>query len=739
VAATTIVFDIGGTWFRSGLITGDAELRGASRRPTDTFRSHPNLSCVELQDLLVDGIVRESRRLRDEAGGHARLVGISLGAAIDGHTSTVLGSGPMWGPGSRPIDLRAALRERDDSFQWTVANDVTAALMRYVAADDGASGRTVLVTISSGIACRAYDHRTRSVVLDPALGVQGEIGHLALEFNWLGRRIRARCDCGGHDHLNALSSGPGIQGLLQRAPRLVGDELRSSALLRAVEEDPREATVPRMATALAAADPLAVSLLHATTKPLADLLRTYLTFDPEIERIILTGGVVQALDPHYLVSLIGHLERDGLYQVTTRDPLFFRNRIGLGSRDDDSGLLGAAHLARLDAPPTSRRRSPGAWQLEAKLPISYRVVECRDVLDPANAGLLRTASSSRRATRVVVVDARIDRLYGERIRHYFAANEVEYRVVPVPTSETTKCIDAVTSIVEQFDAVGVSRRSEPPIGIGGGVLLDMLGLAASLYRRGTPYVRVPTTLIGLVDAGVGVKTGVNFNGHKNRLGSYHPPIASLLDVGFLKTLPERHIRNGLFEIAKVAIVTDRRLFDLLEAHAPELIAGRLQHGWAARSVLRRAISAMVNELEPNLWETQLERLVDFGHSFSSPFELHTPDLLHGEAVAIDMALSSVLAERRRLLPPGECERILSLLGALGLPLVDAKHDLTLVEEGLADTVRHRDGLPRLPLPVGIGSARFVNDVTVSELEPALVELEARAKEVTCRPVGSIAR
>jgi 3-dehydroquinate synthase len=252
-------------------------------------------------------------------------------------------------------------------------------------------------------------------------------------------------------------------------------------------------------------------------------------------------------------------------------------------------------------------------------------------------------------------------------------------------------------------------------------------------------VRVPTTLIGLVDAGVGVKTGVNFNGHKNRLGSYHAPIASLLDAGFLETLPERHIRNGMFEIAKVAIVIDRRLFDLLEANAPELIADRLQHGWAARSVLRRAITAMMDELEPNLWETRLERLVDFGHSFSSPFELHTPDLLHGEAVAIDMALSSVLAERRKLLPPGECERILSLLGVLGLPLVDAKHDLTLVEEGLADTVRHRDGLPRLPLPVGIGSARFVNDVTITELEPALVELEERAKEVTCRPLSSIAR
>lgn len=112
-------------------------------------------------------------------------------------------------------------------------------------------------------------------------------------------------------------------------------------------------------------------------------------------------------------------------------------------------------------------------------------------------------------------------------------------------------MELVTAILEAVHQFGIDRRSEPIIAIGGGVCLDVVGLAASLYRRRTPYIRVPTTLLAYVDASVGAKTGVNFAGGKNKLGSYVPPAATFLDCAFFQTLPQRQISNGLAEMLKV--------------------------------------------------------------------------------------------------------------------------------------------------------------------------------------------
>lgn len=254
-------------------------------------------------------------------------------------------------------------------------------------------------------------------------------------------------------------------------------------------------------------------------------------------------------------------------------------------------------------------------------------------------------------------------------------------------------------------------------------------LAASLYRRSTPYVRVPTTLIGMIDAGIGAKTGVNIHGHKNRLGTYHPSTATLIDPAFLNTLDARHIANGLAEILKIALVKDARLLVLLERHGERLIEERFQadcsvdQGTVAAEVLRRAIHGMLAELQPNLWEEQLQRLVDYGHTFSPAIEMAAlPHLLHGEAVCVDMALTTVLARRRGLLSARDEIRILATMRRLSLPLWNHLVTGDLLERALKDTIQHRDGEQRMPLPVGIGAACFVNDVTPGELRHAAEHL-----------------
>ena len=359
-----------------------------------------------------------------------------------------------------------------------------------------------------------------------------------------------------------------------------------------------------------------------------------------------------------------------------------------------------------------------SWKVQADLRVEYDVQMTKDALASTNDAL-----ASRCGDRVlVVVDHNVELLYAARIRAYFEHHRIPATFMVLPAEESAKELDAVLAVADAMADTSLLRRSDTVVAIGGGVVLDVVGLAANLFRRGVPYVRVPTTLIGLVDAGVGVKTGVNRGTHKNRLGTYFAPTATLVDPLFLETLPARHVRNGLAEIAKIALIKDAELVDLLESAVDELHRVDFTLGTIGshEEILSRAISGMLAELEPNLHEKELERVVDFGHTFSPPLELIAdPPLLHGEAVAVDMALSISLAEQRGLIDEADAVRCLTLLHRLGLPLTNGMFVPGLLQRALEDTVKHRDGLQRVPLMTGIGRATFVNDIDDAELTAAV--------------------
>ncbi|WP_028477043.1 sedoheptulose 7-phosphate cyclase [Nocardia sp. CNY236] len=378
------------------------------------------------------------------------------------------------------------------------------------------------------------------------------------------------------------------------------------------------------------------------------------------------------------------------------------------------------------------------WTVESVKQVRYHVIAVNDLFDPSETALLRACPEAPLAAgdrRLVVIDSNVATLHGDRIAAWFTANGVDATILVVHADETVKDWESVTRVVDKMNEFGIDRRREPVIAIGGGVLLDVVGFATSLYRRGTPYIRIPTTLVGLVDAGVGVKTGVNYERGKNRIGTYAPAIATFADRTFLRTLDDRHLANGLAEILKLALVKSAELFTLLQKFGPELIADHFQGttpqtDQAARQVVTEAIHLMLEELQPNLWETTLERCVDYGHTFSPVLEITAlPGLLHGEAVCIDMALTSVLGFRRGDVSGAELDQILSVMTQLRLPIWDEV--LTrpgILDAALADTVRHRDGQQRLPLPLGIGRHRFVNDVTPAELAAGLDHLAAAAAQ-----------
>ncbi|MFJ8882605.1 sedoheptulose 7-phosphate cyclase [Streptomyces sp. NPDC102402] len=369
-------------------------------------------------------------------------------------------------------------------------------------------------------------------------------------------------------------------------------------------------------------------------------------------------------------------------------------------------------------------RPPGlTWYVQSQQPVGYEVSLTRGLLNPVNPVLARSVGADgRKAVRaLIVVDRTVDELYGPGLRDYFEAWHVDAVWKVMPGDEETKTLDQVVDVTCAMTDMGILRRTERVVVVGGGVLMDVVGMAASLYRRGAPYVRVPTTLVGQVDAGVGVKTGVNHGTHKNRLGTYFAPEATLIDPEFLRTVEPRHIANGLAEIIKMALIKDAALFRLLEENVEFVTSHSLADCGASMSeVVSRAIAGMLDELEPNLWEGVLERSVDYGHTFSPTLELRAdPPLLHGEAVAVDMAVCVALAVGRGHLTEADARRALALIADCGLPLTHPVFTPELLELGLADAVKHRDGSQRLPLTDGIGSCVFVNDVTGVELARAL--------------------
>ncbi len=356
--------------------------------------------------------------------------------------------------------------------------------------------------------------------------------------------------------------------------------------------------------------------------------------------------------------------------------------------------------------------------------IEYEVTNTSNLFHPQNWALL-SAGRVEDARRFVVVDSNVEKHYSAAIREYFAHHHVDAKIVTFPGGEENKTIDYYQSIVHELDSFSIHRRDEPIIAIGGGVLTDVVGFVASSYRRGVPHIKVPTTLMGYVDASIGIKTGINFNGNKNRLGAFHAPQMVLLDKSFLKTLPRRHILNGVCEIIKLAIIKDADLFHLLEAHGSQSVDTHFQDEQGG-IILDRAIAGMLDELQPNLFEEDLARKVDFGHTFSYGLETrHEAHLFHGEAVLLDILVSTMIARARDLLSEEETSRIFHLTDVLGFELDASILDPCLLQQSLTERTYHRNGLQRVPMPHGIGGCTFLNDINADEIESAVKNLEDR--------------
>lgn len=312
------------------------------------------------------------------------------------------------------------------------------------------------------------------------------------------------------------------------------------------------------------------------------------------------------------------------------------------------------------------------------------------------------------AERIVVVT-------DSNVRKYHGNAFPKAEVIEIGLGEQIKTLETVNSIYNRFLEMELDR-SCLVIGIGGGIVCDIAGFAATTYLRGVRLAFVPTTVLAQVDASIGGKNGLNFNGYKNIIGTIRQPEFVLCDTELLKTLPEQEIRNGFAEVVKQAAIGDSSLFSYLEGNCGAAL--KLEKEVMEKVVLD-SIAVKVKVVKADETE-KLERMkLNFGHTLGHAVE-KVLGIPHGEAVSIGMVAESKISVGRGLMSAADAERVEKLLESMGLPTT-IKAD----KEGVIDAIRkdkkRRGATMKMPVLEGIGNSKIV-DIKLEELEGAVNDM-----------------
>jgi 3-dehydroquinate synthase len=348
-------------------------------------------------------------------------------------------------------------------------------------------------------------------------------------------------------------------------------------------------------------------------------------------------------------------------------------------------------------------------------------------------GLVRAAGDLiapflQRPRTFIVTDENVARLHLETLREALDAAGIEAGVHVLPAGEKTKNFAHLETLIGAMLDARLERRDRV-IALGGGVIGDLTGFAASILRRGIGFIQVPTTLLSQVDSSVGGKTGINTRHGKNLVGTFHQPSLVLADTGVLDTLPRRELGSGYAEVLKYGLIRDVAFFDWLEEHGAEVMDGDPDARGYAIAASCRAKAEVVAADE---FETGDRALLNLGHTFGHALEAETgysDRLLHGEGVAIGMVLAFELSARQ-----GLCDRqapvlVRNHLRRLGLPasladipgsdIAGARMDARTLIGHMAQDKKVKDGKITFVLARGIGEAFLTSDVDAGAVEDML--------------------
>ena len=356
---------------------------------------------------------------------------------------------------------------------------------------------------------------------------------------------------------------------------------------------------------------------------------------------------------------------------------------------------------------------------------SYDIVIEDGALDRAGALL---ASYARRGRLVVVTDSHVAVAQLPRLEAALAASGVAVEPIMLPAGEQTKSWRHLEQLLDALLALEI-ERGDHVVALGGGVIGDLVGFAASILKRGCHFIQVPTTLLAQVDSSVGGKTAINTRAGKNLVGSFYQPALVVIDPSTLDTLPPRETRAGYAEVVKYGLIDDPAFFVWCESDGQRLLAGDRQARVHAIEKSVRAKAAIVADDERET--TGRRALLNLGHTFGHALEADTgfsDTLLHGEAVAAGMALALRYSARLELCPQADADRVTAHLRSVGLPYdlasAHVKADgAALVAHMLHDKKMAAGTLPFL-LARGIGQTFLSKDVALDDVAAFLDEERA---------------
>lgn len=297
--------------------------------------------------------------------------------------------------------------------------------------------------------------------------------------------------------------------------------------------------------------------------------------------------------------------------------------------------------------------------------LPYPITVAAGALDQLDA-IVRSATPRNRV--VVVTDTQVGALYARRVGKMLSRGEGQGEVIAIPASEKLKTRETWANLTDVLLARGYGRDTTI-VALGGGVIGDIVGFVAATYMRGVPVVQVPTTLLAMVDASVGGKTGVDTPAGKNLVGSFHQPAAVVIDPLVLKTLPAEHLRSGFAEIVKHGVVADADYFERASSYVGREGALADEAGLPELTVLiRRSIDIKAGIVARDEREAGLRKVLNFGHTIGHAIEAATNfGTLHGEAVAIGLVAEARMAERIGIAIEGTADIIERVCRSAGLP------------------------------------------------------------------------
>jgi 3-dehydroquinate synthase len=313
--------------------------------------------------------------------------------------------------------------------------------------------------------------------------------------------------------------------------------------------------------------------------------------------------------------------------------------------------------------------------------------------------------------------------YGEITLNSLKNDGFEVAIHLIPAGESYKTLEAIAKIYDTALSHHL-ERSSTMLALGGGVIGDMTGFAAATWLRGINFIQVPTSLLGMVDAAIGGKTGVNHPQGKNLIGAFYQPKLVFIDPLVLKTLPEREFRAGMAEVIKYGIIWDAHLFSQLES-APRLDSLAFISEELLSTIITRSCQAKVEVVTQDEKEAGLRAILNYGHTIGHAIESLTnyETFVHGEAVAIGMVAAGKIALTAQMWTEAEAQRQDNLIGKTGLPTqIPASLDVDRIMEALKTDKKVQAGRVRFVLPTQIGKVTISDGLAPNLLTKILSEM-----------------